>query len=66
MKVEVEKETLSRLASLSLAFDFMTSNKGMLDQINSKLLRDEIKALPFNLEEFKEMVERAVTLVENS
>ena len=64
MKIEVEKETIIRLAAIAIAFDHLIPNRSEYDELASKLLRNEINEIPLTVTEYKDMMERAFTLME--
>lgn len=64
MKIQVEKETLIRLAAIAIAFDHLIPNRTEYDELASKLLRNEINEIPLTVTEYKDMMERAFTLME--
>lgn len=62
MTVEVDKQTIKTLAAIALAYDFAIPNEDGADEIQSMQLREDIKNLPIELHEFKDVVERACIL----
>lgn len=62
MTVKVDKQTIKTLAAIALAYDFAIPNADGADEIQSMQLREDIKNLPIDLSEFKDVVERACIL----
>lgn len=64
MKVEVESQTLSRLASCALAYDCIVKNRTLEDEKQSQALREEISKLPLTFPEYNEMMLRTFKLLD--